>query len=914
MRSSAAWQLAMCCTTGFGVTTAVHEADSYFSQASKLGSDIAQALSPLVFRSGAGHDGNTYKDAVLGMLASRTAAGTPSVAFRNTSRISSCDMSDINEIVHVSRTGSSTSIIDRTESSDQRQNTVAATMIKLEDAIRRKDCAEILSLHIGTPIQAIVCQEPLLIQGLRTRDRKVVETLLECGLSPETKDGSGRTAFHWLFWLDDTSIYAVGQSLAKFRGSKALNLSADKMITIHPQWPLQLRGTPLAHAIAVGSRATVKALIDLGADLLAPDYTPESFKTKSGISWTPIHVAVSYHHPEILRDLLSAADEAHIPTSRFPRLLAHALCNSTVFEQMAMHGRNYETNLRETIELLGRPEILEEQSQDGVTSIMHAMNRIDFRLVSALLQRDISIASQRLVSLTSGELSIFHYPIHQAAHLASRSDDPVILKLLELLIEHDHDSLNRRDHDGRTCLHIAASGTSSRASLFLVQQAPSLLAATDKHGAFPLHYCESPSVAEKLYALGARMDAVDSYGKTVLHNAVIKGLGPLVKKLCEMRTEFSMSVSTNYSPLHAAVQHMRHDITVALLGYGASPDDQNNVGNTALHIAAMASPQHILKALIGAGADVTILNNQGISPLYIAVDCQNAGAIKELSSHRPELIMTPRRKLDKDEPTMSPLLLCAEKDKDGIDYMLPLISRMDLEAIDSNGRSILHVAAMRGSLHLVSRLVQFGIDLNVQDSHGETALMFAIRHRYLPEDRMDCARICQDLIDHGASTTAQNEAGEMAWDVAINDIRDETYDVLSILLRHSEESCRNVTKQSKKASPSNRYLISLAHHIREPCEDDLVYEAIHRPHQKLLMALKARLPETVFKKAEDLAVQDVDQNLASTSREILGDAEWRSRMERKHLPVPEELDTQRRFYDPRVGRRIGDRFMLRRRN
>jgi ankyrin repeat protein len=895
----------MCYTTGFGVSTAEHEADNYFAKASELGSDIAQALSPLVLQSGYGHNGDTYTDLVLTMLASRSAVEAARVASQNMSSNSSRDMRDENDSIHAITAGINTVIIDGTETPAQRQTMAAATTIKLESAIRHKSCAAILALHRETPLHTIVCREPLLILGLKTRDHKVVETLIECGLSPEKKDGSGRTAFHWLFMLDDTSIYAVGQSLASYRQSTALNLSAEKIITVHTQWPLQLRGTPLAHAIAVGSRATVKALIDLGADLLAPDHAPESLKTRLDICWTPIHAAVSYRRPDILRDLLSAADESHTTITRFPRLLAHALCNSTVFEQMAMHGRNHGKNLKETIDLLGRSEILQEQSHEGLTAIMHAMNRMDFWLISALLQQNRSIASQRLVSPTSVELSIFHYPIHQAAHLASRSDDPAVLKLLELIIEHDHDALIRCDHDGRTSLHIAASGTSSRASLFLLQQAPSLLTATDKHGAFPLHYCESPSVAEQLCTLGASMDATDIHGKTALHNAVTKGLGPLVKKLCEMRKEANMPLFTNYSPLHVAVQNMRHEITVVLLGYGASPNDRNNMGNTALHIAAVGSPRHILKALIGADADVSILNNRGESPLFIAVDHRNAAAIEELSYHRPELIMAPKRKLDKDEPSMSPLLLCAQKqDKAGIDCMLPLIPRVDLEAIDSKGRNILHLAAMLGSPELIAGLIQLEIGLDVQDYRGETALILAIRHSYLLADRQNCAQICGNLINHGASTTTENDAGETAWDVAINDIRDETYDVLSLLLTHSDESCRQVTKEGRDVIQSEQGTIVVAKHTREPCEKDLVYQAVHRPHQKLRAALKTRLSEAVFTEAEYLALQDIDQNISSVSQQIMGVKEWQSRMERKHRPVPDAFGRKLQIPDPSKRSRI----------
>lgn len=734
---------------------------------------------------------------------------------------------------------------------------IAFTVPQLEAAIRHKDHSGILNMHQTCAITSLDCNEPLLIQGLRTRDHKVVEILLGCGVSPEEQDESGRNSFHWLFILDESALLAAESLLSEFRNSKGLNAHATQTMVVHPQWPLQLRGTPLAHAISAGNRAAVDTLIQLGANPLAQDCAPKSLTGSLQNIWTPIHIAVQYHCPDILKSLLNAARNEALDTSQHRPLVlpAAALCHSSILERMAMHGRKCEKRLEEVIELLGPPTILEELYVDGTTAFMQSIATNDLSVTTAMLRRNNALASIKAVSSTLTEAREFHYPIHHAAHLASRRDDPQVLRLIELLVKYDARTLFRLDSNDRTPLHIASSGTSSRAALFMLEQAPSLLQSKDKLGASPLHYCESAEVAEELLALGVEVNASDTAGKSALCNAVVKGLGPVIKVLCKGGATPDICAGTMSNPLHIAIRSGLHEVVTTLIAFGASVDTQDSSGNTTLHVAARRSPRHMLISLLKSDPDVSILNKRGESALHTAVIFDNFPAMEEISRHSPELILTPLQGLgDSQEESagsikQSPLFLCAQKDNAiAINWMIPFLNEAEVERQDQIGRNILHYAIELGNIDLVAGLIRMGVDLDVQDLEGDTALTLAVRCR--SSGKNDNLRMCRLLIGNGAAVAIQNNAGETAWDIAVNDIQDETYSILALLLNHSAEACRNVTWQKTNNQVAANTVTFLSKHDREPCGQYLIRLAVHRPSQRLLMALKNRMPPLDYRAVE----------------------------------------------------------------
>lgn len=72
-----------------------------------------------------------------------------------------------------------------------------------------------------------------------------------------------------------------------------------------------------------------------------------------------------------------------------------------------------------------------------------------------------------------------------------------------------------------------------------------------------------------------------------------------------------------------------------------------------------------------------------------------------------------------------------------------------LTYVDSNGDTLLHIAAQRGDLRAIELLLRSGADVNRLGDMGNTALHYAKVH--------DVARL---LLKHGASADICNEFGQ----------------------------------------------------------------------------------------------------------------------------------------------------------
>ncbi|KAH9889232.1 protein kinase-like protein [Xylariomycetidae sp. FL2044] len=165
--------------------------------------------------------------------------------------------------------------------------------------------AELLLLQRQGPREESLALVDFGLEG----DIEAILSLYDMGTKISSSAEDGCSLLHLLFIFEGNplqeellqALYSQGDGLEPDRPSALARV-------VHPQWPLQLVGSPLAFAISVGSLATVRQLLLLGANPHAKAFAGGQFpKGDHREGWTAIHVAVQYHCYEILEELLATS-------------------------------------------------------------------------------------------------------------------------------------------------------------------------------------------------------------------------------------------------------------------------------------------------------------------------------------------------------------------------------------------------------------------------------------------------------------------------------------------------------------------------------------------------------------------------------------------------------------------------------
>eukprot|EP00049_Salpingoeca_infusionum_P004450 m.79541 g.79541 ORF g.79541 m.79541 type:complete len:1113 (+) comp12571_c1_seq1:120-3458(+) len=215
----------------------------------------------------------------------------------------------------------------------------------------------------------------------------------------------------------------------------------------------------------------------------------------------------------------------------------------------------------------------------------------------------------------------------------------------------------------------------------------------DENGFTPLIYIainNSEACVRELYNTGQLdFDRKDAYGDTALHHAVAQD-----------------------SPVSAKV----------MLELGASPNCQNQDGNTPLHIAVMEDKLEFVAMLLqNSKTIVDLTNSDSLSPLGLAA---------YLGMDTPCRMLL-RKKADAfasfGQERATPLHLAASQGNVGCAQLIlsachPSTAHQLLDVRDRHGRTPLHVAAVEAQAKVLDLLVRQGADLFALDKQGQTPL------------------------------------------------------------------------------------------------------------------------------------------------------------------------------------------------
>eukprot|EP01065_Artemidia_motanka_P034998 TRINITY_DN42965_c0_g1_i1.p1 TRINITY_DN42965_c0_g1~~TRINITY_DN42965_c0_g1_i1.p1 ORF type:complete len:1568 (+),score=432.02 TRINITY_DN42965_c0_g1_i1:81-4784(+) len=157
-------------------------------------------------------------------------------------------------------------------------------------------------------------------------------------------------------------------------------------------------------------------------------------------------------------------------------------------------------------------------------------------------------------------------------------------------------------------------------------------------------------------------------------------------------------------------------------------------GRTPLHIAASLGFTDVARLLLDAGADVNARDFAGVTPLREAVWHRRAQMVSLLREHDG--------KLDVD-PLTACIDLCCLVNEDDVERLgLMLAAGQDPNVAEYDGRTPLHIAAVRGNLETCRLLVQNFANVSAQDRWGNTPVEEAEKHghEHLAHKLRQCIR------------------------------------------------------------------------------------------------------------------------------------------------------------------------------
>ncbi|XP_077459262.1 protein phosphatase 1 regulatory inhibitor subunit 16B [Stigmatopora argus] len=281
-----------------------------------------------------------------------------------------------------------------------------------------------------------------------------------------------------------------------------------------------------------------------------------------------------------------------------------------------------------------------------------------------------------------------------------------------------------------------------------------------------------------------------------------------------------------------------------LLKNNVSPDLCNEDGLTALHQCCIDNYEEMVKILLDRGAGVNAQDNELWTPLHAAATCGHAGLVKILIAHGADLLAVNSDgnmpyDLCEDDPTLD-IIETAMANR-GITQeminetrasterrMLGDIQELvrlgnDVNHQDSQGATLLHIAAASGYMQAAELLLEGGARMDLRDSDGWQPL-----HAAACWGQMHVAEL---LVSHGASLNAKTFLDETPIDLCedeefraiLLDLKHKHDIIMKSQLKHKTSLCRRTSSAGSRGKVVRRASLSDRHNL---CRKEYETEAI----------------------------------------------------------------------------------------
>uniref|UniRef100_A0A8C7Z756 Ankyrin repeat and kinase domain containing 1 n=1 Tax=Oryzias sinensis TaxID=183150 RepID=A0A8C7Z756_9TELE len=428
-----------------------------------------------------------------------------------------------------------------------------------------------------------------------------------------------------------------------------------------------------------------------------------------------------------------------------------------------------------------RPQFL---GNDVISGPMDSQNNGDAKqgddsVLSLLTKKDFgsfrqSVKREDVCMQFSGQKSLLHYTVasgdlESVKHVLSLGAEvnsatakgytPLTIAVLQrfhdiipLLLEHGA-SVTHGDEDQWTALHFAAQNGDDRIARILLDKGASPNG-REKSGWMPLHLASQnghESVVRLLISRSSEEDVVEreeEYGRTPIHLASFYGHLNIVKLLLTLKADPNGTDLSLSTPLHLSAERGQNRVVRHLLKFGANTNATDKKGCTPLHLAALWGHAGICRQLLLNGANPESKNLQGWTPIHLAALKGHEAVVVQLSqggcvNSRGQNGWTPLH------------LACHQNQPDVVEKLLAAEANPNI-AEDSNGWTPLHIACIGVCFPCVLKLLSYQADVNAVNSEKVTPLHLAAKQ--------GCEAIVKALLMNGADGTLSDSSGSTALD------------------------------------------------------------------------------------------------------------------------------------------------------
>ncbi|KAF3403683.1 Ankyrin-3 [Penicillium rolfsii] len=269
---------------------------------------------------------------------------------------------------------------------------------------------------------------------------------------------------------------------------------------------------------------------------------------------------------------------------------------------------------------------------------------------------------------------------------------------------------------------------------------------------------------------GADPNTVDEIGISALHNAAKRGHWHIARLLLENKASPTLLDGNNSIPLHLAIRAGHKEIVRLLLECDPSMCEFQKYGrHSPIHIAAVCGHAEIVQNLLDCGATTLDKTGDGTA-LHLAALKGHDEVCDILLKHDKSLSRTLWERMT------GPSLQVHSKSYDGKTPFVYAVEKHHNQTVevflrhypelvkttdgDFNKWLLFHRCIELKQIDLVRIFLRYGVDLEMRNSYGKTALHLAVAK----ED----TELIQLILDHGAIIDARDKSGMTPEDMTMD--------------------------------------------------------------------------------------------------------------------------------------------------